>query len=117
MATAADKRIDTKFWWWLGHVVDLIHMPIVIVFVVLGAGWFPGSVYVTLVTVLVVLQVALLGCPVIYLTGHLKRLHDPDYQNDWSFTVWLYRNYGRGAGVAVFVFFLAVALLFRWLMF
>ena len=34
----ARRKIDTKFWWWLGHVIDLIHMPFVIGLVLVGAA-------------------------------------------------------------------------------
>ena len=111
------RKIDTKFWWWLGHVIDLIHMPFVIGLVLVGAAWFPGELYVSIVVTAVILQIGLLGCPCVALTGFLKRKHDPDFVNNWSFTVWLYRNHGKRAGIAVFVFFCGVGLALRILFF
>jgi hypothetical protein len=94
-------------------VLDLVHMPLVIALVLLGATWWSGPVYVAVVTVVVVLQVATLGCPVMALTGWMKRKHDPTYQQEWSFTFWLYHHYGRWVGIAVFLFFLAAAIVVR----
>ena len=102
------RRLDTKTWWILGHVIDLVHMPFVILLVLWGAARFPGELYVSIVVTTVILQIGLMGCPCLALTGMLKRLHDPDYVNPWSFTVWLYKKYGRVAGVAVFVFFTSI---------
>ncbi len=107
------SRPDTRRYWYAGMAIDLVHMPLVIALVVAGAVWFSGPVYFAIVTIVVVLQVALLGCPCMALTGWLKRKHDPAYEGQWSLTVWLYRRYGRAVGVAVFVFFLAAALAVR----
>ena len=103
-------RVDTKVYWWLGHVIDLVHMPFVIALVLWGAARFSGELYVSIVVVAVVLQIGLMGCPFMALTGRLKRLHDPSYVNHWSFTVWLYRKHGPLAGIAVFVFFVGIGL-------
>lgn len=94
-------------------VLDLVHMPLVIGMVLMGATWWRGPVYVAVVTALVVLQVATLGCPVMALTGWMKRKHDPAYRGEWSFTFWLYHRYGRAVGLAVFAFFLGLAILVR----
>lgn len=104
-------------WKYAGMVIDLVHMPLVLGMVTLGASVWSGPVYAGVITAVVVLQVALLGCPVMYLTGWMKRRHDPDHQIQWSFTAWLYQKYGRAVGVAVFAFFMALAVLLRWLMF
>jgi hypothetical protein len=104
-------------WWYAGMVLDLIHMPLVIALVLLGATWWNGPVYVAIITVVVILQVATLGCPVMALTGWMKRKHDPTYQGEWSFTFWLYHRYGRLVGIAVFAFFLLLAILVRLLLF
>ena len=55
--------MDTKVYWWLGHVIDLIHMPIVIVLVFWGAARFSGELYVSIVVVAVILKIGLLRCP------------------------------------------------------
>jgi hypothetical protein len=107
------ERSDTIKYWYLAAVVDILHMPLVIAMVVLGATWWNGPVYVGVVTAVVVMQVALLGCPCMALSGWLRRKHDPDYRGGWSLTVWLYGKYGRFVGIAVFAFFLAVALVVR----
>lgn len=108
----APKRSTLRYWY-AGMAIDLIHMPLVIALVVAGAVWFSGPVYVAIVTIVVVLQVALLGCPCMALTGWLKRKHDPNFRGQWSLTVWLYHQYGRAVGIAVFVFFLGAALVVR----
>ena len=107
----------TIIWWHIANIVDLIHFPIVIALVVLGAAYFSGPVFVFLLTLMVTLQVATLGCPVMWLTGQLRKVHDPDYEVKWSFTAWLYQTYGRWFGVAVFVFFAALTLLLRFVLF
>ena len=104
-------------WWYAAAVIDLVHMPIVIAVVLLGASRWNGPVYVAIVSVGVILQVATLGCPVMALTGWMRRKHDPGYRGGWSFTFWLYHRYGRWVGIGVFVFFLAVATLVRVLAF
>ena len=107
---------NTVFWWHLAAVIDIIHMPIVLALVVVGATWFSGPTFVFLLTLMVVLQVAVLGCPVMWLTGQLRRIHKPDYQAQWSFTAWLYQRYGRTVGIGVFVTLAAVTVALRiWL--
>ena len=112
-----DPRVTPRHgpigWWYGGMIIDLVHMPIVIGLVLLGASWWNGPVYVGVISVIVILQVALLGCPVMAVTAWMKRKYDPSYQGDWSFTVWLYQRYGRWAGIAVFLFFLAAAVVVR----
>lgn len=93
---------DTIIWWHLANIIDIVHFPIVIALVLLGAVYFSGPVFVFLLTLMIVLQVAVLGCPVMWLTGQLRQVHDPDYEIRWSFTAWLYRRYGRWFGIAVF---------------
>jgi hypothetical protein len=105
----------TIAYWYAGMILDLVHMPLVIGMVIFGATIWHGETYIYVVTAVVVLQVALLGCPVMWLTGWLKRKHDPAYQGQWSATVWIYQRYGRLVGVGVFAFFLVLALLIRWL--
>jgi hypothetical protein len=100
-------------WWYGGMIIDLVHMPIVIALVLLGATWWSGPLYVGVISAIVILQVALLGCPVMAVTAWMKRKYDPTYQGGWSFTVWLYQRYGRWVGVAVFLFFLAAAVAVR----
>lgn len=104
-------------YWYAGMILDLVHMPLVIGMVLLGATWWNGPIYVGVVTAVVVLQVATLGCPVMALTGWLKRKHDPDYEAHWSFTYWLYQRYGPAVGIGVFAFFLLLAVLVRALLF
>jgi hypothetical protein len=96
------KQPDTLIWWNLANVIDVIHFPIVIALVLLGAVYFSGPVFVFLLTLMVVLQVATLGCPVMWLTGQLRKVHDPEYEVRWSFTAWLYERYGRWVGIGVF---------------
>jgi hypothetical protein len=113
---ASGQDPDTRVWWTVANVIDVVHFPIVIALVVLGAVYFSGPVFVFLLTLMVVLQVAVLGCPVMWLTGQLRKIHDPDYEVRWSFTAWLYERYGRWVGIAVFVTLAALTLLLRaWL--
>ena len=114
---AATPRDDTRIWWHVANVIDVIHFPIVIALVVLGAVYFSGPVFVFLLTLMVVLQVAVLGCPVMWLTGQLRRVHDPDYEVRWSFTAWLYERYGRWVGVAVFCTLAAITVALRFWLF
>jgi hypothetical protein len=114
---AAARRDDTRIWWNVANVIDVIHFPIVIALVVLGAVYFSGPVFVFLLTLMVVLQVAVLGCPVMWLTGQLRRVHDPDYDVRWSFTAWLYERYGRWVGVAVFCTLAAITVALRFWLF
>ena len=102
-ARTGARNPDTIVWWHIATAIDILHMPIVIALVVLGAIYFSGPVFVFLLTLMVVLQVAVLGCPVMWLTGQLRKVHDPDYQVQWSFTAWLYHRYGRWVGIGVFV--------------
>ncbi len=104
-------------WWYAGMILDLVHMPLVIAMVLLGASRWHGTTYVTIVTVLVVLQIGLMGCPVMALTRWMKRKHDPSYDGPWSLTMWMYHRYGRSVGVAIFVFFVALAVGLRALFF
>lgn len=115
--SVTDDEPNTAIWWHVANVIDLIHFPIVIALVVLGAMYFSGPVFVFLLTLMVTLQVAVLGCPVMWLTGQLRKVHDPDYEVTWSFTAWLYQTYGRWFGVAVFVTFAALTLLLRFTLF
>jgi hypothetical protein len=111
------EQPNTVVWWHLAAVIDLIHMPIVIALVLIGATWFSGPTFVFLLTLMVVLQVAVLGCPVMWLTGQLRRIHRPDYDAQWSFTAWLYHRYGRAVGIAVFVSIAALTLALRFWLF
>jgi hypothetical protein len=110
------EQPNTVFWWHLAAVIDIIHMPIVLALVVVGATWFSGPTFVFLLTLMVVLQVAVLGCPVMWLTGQLRRIHKPDYEAQWSFTAWLYQRYGRAVGIGVFITLAAITVALRiWL--
>jgi hypothetical protein len=100
-------------WWYGGMIVDLIHFPIVLALVALGASKWNGPVYVGIISAIVIMQVAFLGCPVLAVTTWMKRKYDPEFPGGWSFTVWLYHRYGRWAGIAVFVFFLVTATVIR----
>jgi len=104
-------------WWYAGMILDLVHMPLVIGMVLFGASIWRGETYLWVVSVVVIVQVATLGCPVMALTGWMKRRHDPGHRQEWSFTAWLYRTYGPLVGIAVFGFFLALATVVRLLVF
>ncbi len=96
-------------WWYAGMILDLVHMPLVIGMVIFGASIWAGKVYVTVVTVLVILQIGLMGCPVMFLTRWMKRRYDPTYDGPWSVTVWLFHRYGRLVGIGIFIFLVALA--------
>ncbi len=114
--TEAEGR-NTVVWWHLAAVIDIIHMPIVLALILVGATWFSGPVFVFLLTLMVVLQVAVLGCPVMWLTGQLRQIHKPDYNAQWSFTAWLYQRYGRAVGIGVFLLIAAITVTLRVLLF
>lgn len=101
---------NTERYLHMAMFVDIVHMPLVVGLVVMGAIAWPGPVFVGIVTVVVILQVALLGCPCMLLSSWLRRKHDPGYRPRWSVTVWLYQRYGKAVGAAVFVFFLVAAI-------
>ena len=90
--------------------VDIVHMPLVIGLIVLGATAWNGPVFVAVVTIVIITQIALLGCPCMALSGWLRKQHDPNYEPRWSVTVGLYQKYGPAAGIGVFVFFFLAAL-------
>lgn len=90
--------------------VDILHMPLVIGLIVLGATAWRGPVFYAVLTTVIVVQVGLLGCPFMLVSGWLRRKHDPNYETRWSITAWLYQKYGPAAGIAVFVFFALAAL-------
>ena len=49
-------------------------------------------------------------------TGQLRRIHNPDYEAQWSFTAWLYHRYGRVVGIGVFLAIAALTIALRiWL--
>jgi hypothetical protein len=104
------SRRDTERYMHMAMFVDILHMPLVIGLVVMGALAWWGPVFITILTIVVVIQIALLGCPCMLLSGWLRRKHLPDYEPRWSVTVWLYQRYGVWVGVGVFVFFLLAAL-------
>jgi hypothetical protein len=116
-ATSRRRQPDTIVWWNLANLIDVIHFPIVIALVLLGATYFSGPVFVFLLTLMVTLQVATLGCPVMWLTGQLRKVHDPDYQVRWSFTAWLYQTYGRWIAVVVFVTLAALTVALKFWLF
>jgi hypothetical protein len=117
-AVAAPRvRRGSIGWWYAGMILDIVHMPLVIGMVLFGATIWRGDTYLWVVSVVVIVQVATLGCPVMALTGWMKRRHDPNHVQEWSFTHWLYRTYGPLVGVGVFLFFLTLASLVRVLLF
>jgi len=94
----------------MANFIDIVHMPLVLGLIVLGATSWNGPVFVGVVTVVIIVQIALLGCPCMAVSGWLRKQHDPSYEPRWSVTVWLYQKYGPAAGIGVFVFFLLAAL-------
>jgi hypothetical protein len=111
------RRKNTEWYLHLAAFVDIVHMPLVIGLIVMGATAWQGPVFYAVVTAVIVIQVGLLGCPCMLLSGWLRRKHDPDFQTRWSVTAWLYQRYGPTAGIAVFVFFAVAALGIRALLF
>jgi len=101
---------NTERYTYMANFVDIVHMPLVIGLVVMGATAWNGPVFVTVLTAVIIVQVALLGCPCMAISGWLRKQHDPDYEPRWSVTVWLYQKYGPAAGIGVFVFFFLAAL-------
>ena len=110
-----DKPPNTERYMYMAMFVDILHMPLVIGLVVLGATAWDGPVFIAVVTLVIIVQIALLGCPCMAISGWLRKKHIPDYEPRWSVTVWLYQRYGPLAGIGVFAFFFATAVLVRWL--
>ena len=104
------RRKNTEHYLHLAAFVDIVHMPLVIGLIVMGASAWRGPIFYTVLMVVIVVQVGLLGCPCMLLSGWLRRKHDPNYVTRWSLTAWLYQRYGPLAGIAVFVFFSLAAL-------
>lgn len=105
-----ERPRNTERYLHMAAFVDIVHMPLVIGLIVLGATAWRGPVFYAVLTAVVVVQVGLLGCPCMLLSGWLRRRHDPGYVTRWSITAWLYQKYGPLAGVGVFVFFALAAL-------
>lgn len=103
-------RKSTEHYLHLAAFVDIVHMPLVIGLIVMGASAWRGPIFYTVLLVVIVVQVGLLGCPCMLLSGWLRRKHDPSYVTRWSLTAWLYQKYGPWAGIGVFVFFSLAAL-------
>lgn len=110
VARQPERRRSSERYLHIAAFVDIVHMPLVIGLVVLGATAWQGPIFYAVLTAVVVVQVGLLGCPCMLLSGWLRRKHDPDYPIRWSVTAWLYGRYGRLAGIGVFVFFALAAL-------
>ena len=110
VARPPQRRRDTERYLHMAAFVDILHMPLVIGLIVMGATAWRGPVFYAVVTAVVVIQVGLLGCPCMLLSGWLRRKHDPAYVTRWSITAWLYQKYGPWAGIGVFVFFALAAL-------
>ena len=104
------RRPNTERYLHMAAFVDILHMPLVIGLIVLGATAWRGPVFYAVVAAVIVIQVGLLGCPCMLLSGWLRRKHDPAYVTRWSITAWLYQKYGPLAGIGVFVFFALAAL-------
>ncbi|MFZ9015875.1 MAG: hypothetical protein ACO225_08495 [Ilumatobacteraceae bacterium] len=109
-ASRRQRRRDTERYLHMAAFVDIVHMPLVIGLIVMGATSWRGPVFYAVLTTVIVVQVGLLGCPCMLLSGWLRRKHDPSYVTRWSLTAWLYQRYGARAGIAVFVFFALAAL-------
>ena len=73
---AARAERGSIAWWYAGMVLDLVHMPLVIGMVLFGATIWRGDTYLWVVSIVVIVQIATLGCPVMALTGWMKRRYD-----------------------------------------
>lgn len=93
----------TRRYWYAGLLLDVLHMPALLVLLLFGKAWLGATAFTVVVTFVVVLQVATLGCPCVALSAALKRRHDPDYRQRWSFTGWLYERYGASVAGPIFV--------------
>ena len=80
-----EQHDPTKKYWYAGMVIDLVHMPFVIVLLLFGKNVIGSTAFTIIVTAIVVLQVATLGCPCVAASAALKRRHDPSYRPHWSF--------------------------------
>ena len=102
-----EQPSPTRWYWYAGHLLDLVHMPFVLALLVFGKPVLNTTVFTAVVTVIVVFQVATLGCPCVAVSAALKRRHDPTYRSRWSFTAWLYNRYGPVVAIPIFVALMA----------
>lgn len=106
---------STRRWWIAGHVFDIVHLPLVVALIVAGWPVLGGPVFVAIITVVVVVQLAFLGCPCVAVSTRMKQRHKPEFEGGWSFTVWLYERYGAIVALPVFLALLAAGATFAWL--
>ncbi len=105
--------MNTKVYWNIGLVLDILHIPLAIAVLMFGPLWLPGIVHLVIASVVVVLQVALLGCPLMVLTTWLRQKHDPEYRLYGSLTHWLYNRFGPAIGIPIFLSFFSAAVIYK----
>jgi hypothetical protein len=88
--------------WVIGITLDWLHIPLAIIFLLLGKLWLPNTFHWIMLSVVISLQVLCLGCPLNVLTYWLRRQHDLDYNYKGSFTYYIYGRYGRMISIPVF---------------
>lgn len=94
--------------WRVGVALDLLHVPGAIAVLALGWLWMPERLHLTVCTTILALQAVCLGCPLMVLTGWLRRQRYPRYAVTGSLTEHVYRTYGRTWGLLLCAGLLAV---------
>jgi hypothetical protein len=89
--------------WRLAWFVDLIHWPIAVLMVT-GAFWMPPTLYSVFMGVTWFLQGVVLGCPVVVVSGWLRRRVDPAFSQGDGLVTWIYRRWGRARALPMLAF-------------
>lgn len=79
----------------MGKGLDIIHIPFAIGYMLLGQLWVPKPFWAVTMALILALQVVCLGCPLMVVSGWLRRFEDPNYNVTGSAVAWAYRKYGR----------------------
>ncbi len=99
-----------KIYWNMGVALDVIHLPLAIIFFVFGGPILGFQTYVPILIFVVLLQMVCLGCPLSIVIYWLKHQYDPNFKLYGSLTIWLYHRYGKRVGIAIFIACLILSL-------
>lgn len=105
--SAAQQELWRHWAWWTGVIIDWLHIPGAIGVLLLGPLWLPLWLQPLIVSVVLSLQIVCLGCPLMVLSGYLRRLYKPDYDRRNSITAWLYRKLGPWKAAPLILLLLA----------
>lgn len=89
-----------KALWYVGHSIDVLHLPIAGAVLLFGRLWLPVWLHLTLIFATVLLQLILGTCPLNPIVIWLKRHHQPDYKHS-SIVERLYARFGKKAALLI----------------